>query len=273
MVLSFARPKLGETWLSVFVVQASVESKLQPQTICHKSFLNGALGLSKLTEKYLASADGSVYIQDKTVLDIGSGKGNLVGRVLDNNARKVLGIDISGDAVKNCQNKFAGDKRVEFAKIDLNNRTAMSKFIQQAAPAGVDTFLCNPAQVPLAAPLANGYFAGNDGRRMVDAVLREFAAVGLPRAVLIMTQTQLSGWKKTMEWCKSHGLCATVVASSSFPMYADIQTNDDAMTYLHKRFGFGKKSSLEGHLLLIRHAATCPPEVDQLGERKDESDS
>lgn len=53
------------------------------------------------------------------VLDVACGTGILTGKIGDITHNKVLGIDISGEMIKKAEEKFQGNKNVEFRKEDF----------------------------------------------------------------------------------------------------------------------------------------------------------
>lgn len=53
------------------------------------------------------------------VLDVACGTGILTGKISDITRNRVLGIDISGEMIKKAEEKFQGNKNVEFRKEDF----------------------------------------------------------------------------------------------------------------------------------------------------------
>ncbi len=86
-------------------------------------------------------------------------------------------------------------------------------------PAGekVDVILSNPAQLPLPQQDRENspFYAGPDGRSMIDALIREAPKKLNPSGHLLMTHNSLANLKKSLAMLKSVGLQPRILAERS----------------------------------------------------------
>jgi release factor glutamine methyltransferase len=86
-------------------------------------------------------------------------------------------------------------------------------------PAGkkVDVILSNPAQLPLPQQDRENspFYAGPDGRSMIDALIREAPKRLNPSGHLFMTHNSLANLNRTLTMLKSVGLQPRIVAERS----------------------------------------------------------
>src|SRR5207249_802162 len=87
-------------------------------------------------------------------------------------------------------------------------------------PAGIlaDLIICNPAQLPMPVPQdANDpFYAGPDGRLMIEALVRESPARLAPAGRLLMTHNSLTDVPTTTRLMESVGLEPRILAERSF---------------------------------------------------------
>lgn len=89
-------------------------------------------------------------------------------------------------------------------------------------PAGelVDVVISNPAQLPLpkAAEAFSPYYAGPDGRTMIDAVIADTPAKLAPGGRLFMVQNSVTDFPKSLGMLRSVGLTPRVIAERTLPL-------------------------------------------------------
>ena len=188
------------------------------------SYLNGALPLSVCMQDYIAK---SGVARGKVVLDIGSGEGALLMRCLEMGASLALGVDHSPNANRQAELACAGEP-ARFALLSIADHAAVADFCSREAAkhngSGLEdmVLLCNAAQMPLAEPLANGYFVGMDGR-------------------------------KTVERCAALGLCAEVVDGSLFTyeLYPEVRQNPAVVAHLCQTRGLKDDCMVRGCLVRV----------------------
>jgi release factor glutamine methyltransferase len=87
-------------------------------------------------------------------------------------------------------------------------------------PAGtkVDVILSNPAQLPLPQQDRENspFYAGPDGRSMIDALIREAPMKLNPSGHLLMTHNSLANLKKSLTRLKSVGLWPSIWLNDLF---------------------------------------------------------
>ena len=145
-----------------------------------------------------------------TVVDLGTGSGILAIVAKLQGAARVYVLDTNAMAVEvalaNAERNAVADGLVQLA-------TGKSML---PLPAGekVDMVICNPAQLPLPAPdrVDSAFYAGADGRLMIDGVIREAPDRLLPLGRLLMTHNSLTDLPKSLRLMASHGLETRILA-------------------------------------------------------------
>jgi release factor glutamine methyltransferase len=150
------------------------------------------------------------------VIDIGTGSGILAIVAALQGASLVYVLDTNPAAVS--------------AALDNARRNGVSDRIQALAAGDsmlplapderVDVVISNPAQMPLpqAAEGHHPYYAGPDGRGMIDAVVTAAAERLAPGGRLLMVQNSITDYPKTLALMRSVGLEPQVLAESSLEL-------------------------------------------------------
>jgi methylase of polypeptide subunit release factors len=148
-----------------------------------------------------------------TAVDVGTGCGILAVLARLQGAHRVYVSDINAEAVavaveNAARNEVAG----EFFTMPAGDTMLQ-------LPAGIlaDFIICNPAQLPMPPPQdANDpFYAGPDGRRMIEALVREAPARLAPAGRLLMTHNSLTDVPTTTRLMESVGLEPRILAGRS----------------------------------------------------------
>jgi len=149
-------------------------------------------------------------MRGQTVVDLGTGSGilSIVARL--QGAACVYVLDINPEAVAIARENAARNG-VEEGFVSLPSGSTMLPLPEGIA---VDYILCNPAQLPMRKSTTAGdpFFAGDDGREMIEGLIRETPAWLGPRGRLLMTHSSLADLPKSMQLMESLGLEPRVVA-------------------------------------------------------------
>ncbi len=146
----------------------------------------------------------------QTVVDLGTGSGvlGIVARL--QGAARVYVLDINPEAVAIAMENAARNG-VQEGFVPLPTGSTMLPL-----PEGVmvDHIICNPAQLPMRKSEKAGdpFFAGDDGRGMIEGLIRETPAWLAPRGRLLMTHSSVADLPKSIQLMESIGLEPRVVA-------------------------------------------------------------
>ena len=146
----------------------------------------------------------------QSVVDVGSGSGFLAILARLQGAKHVYLLDSYDAAIalalENAERNGVKDGLVHLAMGDA--------MIPLPRGEKVDVILSNPAQLPL--PQAerdnSPFYAGPDGRSMIDAIIREAPKKLSPRGRLLMTHNSLANLPKSLSLLRSLKLEPNVVA-------------------------------------------------------------
>ena len=149
-----------------------------------------------------------------TAVDVGTGCGILAVIALLQGAHRVYVSDINAGAVAVAvENAARNEVASEFLTMPAGDTMLQ-------LPAGIlaDLIICNPAQLPMPVPQdANDpFYAGPDGRRMIEALVRESPARLAPAGRLLMTHNSLTDVPTTTRLMESVGLEPRILAERSF---------------------------------------------------------
>jgi release factor glutamine methyltransferase len=146
----------------------------------------------------------------RSVIDVGSGSGFLAILARLQGAKRVYLLD-SYDAAMALALENAERNGVRDGLVPLPMGNAMIPL-----PPGekVDVILSNPAQLPLPEPERQNspFYAGPDGRSMIDAIIREAPEKLSLRGRLLMTHNSLANLPKSLSLLRSLKLEPSVVA-------------------------------------------------------------
>lgn len=146
----------------------------------------------------------------KTVADIGTGCGILGIIARMQGATTVYATEISRDALA------VAAENAERNGVSEGFTTALTDgpIFPLADEIKFDVVICNPAQLPMrkSEVLDDPFFAGGDGRGMIEALIRETPQRLKPSGRLLMTHNSLTDMLKSRELMESVGLEPRVVA-------------------------------------------------------------
>ena len=146
----------------------------------------------------------------QTVVDLGTGSGilGIVARL--QGAAHVYVLDINPEAVAIAMEN-AVRNGVQEGFVSLPTGSTMLPLPRGIA---VDHIICNPAQLPMreSGKAGDPFFAGNDGRKMIEGLIREAPAWLAPTGRLLMTHNSLTDLPKSMRLMESVGLEPRVIA-------------------------------------------------------------
>jgi release factor glutamine methyltransferase len=151
-----------------------------------------------------------------TVVDVGTGSGilGIVARL--QGASRVYVLDTNTEAIsvamENAERNAVQDGFVPMP----TNRT----MVPLPTGASVDMVICNPAQLPMPEPDKpdSPFYAGRDGRQMVEEVIRETPAWLCPSGRLLMLHTSLADFPESVRLMESQGLEPHVLAQRSLEL-------------------------------------------------------
>ena len=149
-----------------------------------------------------------------TAVDVGSGSGILAIVARLQGADQVFVLDINPEAI-DVTMENAERNGITSGLIPL---PAGELMLPLPAGAAIDAVICNPAQLPMPEPLdpaTDPFYAGRDGRSMIDAVVRETPQWLVSGGMLLMTHNSMADLPKTFELMTSVGLRPRVVAQES----------------------------------------------------------
>lgn len=163
----------------------------------------------------LLLAENIPNLTGKTVVDLGTGSGILAIVASLQGAEKVYLLDTYDKAIQlareNGERNGVGDRLVHLPIGDA----------MLPLPVGekVDVILSNPAQLPLPRQDRDNspFYAGPDGRSMIDALIREAPTRLSPSGNLLMTHTSLSNLDKSLDTLQENGLRPRILAERSIP--------------------------------------------------------
>ena len=152
----------------------------------------------------------------QVAVDIGTGSGILAIVACLQGASRVYVLDTNPAAVAaaldNAARNGVGDRLVPLATGE--------RILPLPEGEQVGAVISNPAQLPLpqAAEALSPYYAGPDGRRMIDAVIAAAPAALAPGGRLLMVQNSVTDFPKSMAMMRSVGLEPRVLAERSLEL-------------------------------------------------------
>jgi release factor glutamine methyltransferase len=181
----------------------------------HRITLNFRDGVGPASAYSLLLAENIPDLTEKTVVDLGTGSGILAIVASLQGAKKVYLLDTYDKAIslalENGERNAVGDRLV-YLPIGAT---------MLPLPAGekVDFILSNPAQLPLPQQERENspFYAGPDGRSMIDALISEAPTRLNPSGHLLMTHNSLANLRKSVDTIKSIGLQTRILAERSIP--------------------------------------------------------
>jgi release factor glutamine methyltransferase len=158
----------------------------------------------------LLFAENIPDLAGKTVVDLGTGSGILAIVASLQGAKRVYLLDTYDKAIslalENGERNGVGDR--------LAHLPIGSTMLPLPVGEKVDFILSNPAQLPLPQQERQNspFYAGPDGRWMIDPLVREAPLRLNPSGHLLMTHTSLANLRKTLDLLKSNGLQSRILA-------------------------------------------------------------
>ena len=155
-------------------------------------------------------ADHIPEMSAQSVVDLGTGSGilGIVARL--QGATRVYVLDINPEAIAIAMENAARNG-VQEGFVPLPTGSTLLPLPEGVA---VDHIICNPAQLPMrkSEKADDPFFAGDDGRQMIDGLIRETPAWLSRTGRLLMTHNSLTGLPASMQLMESVGLEPRVVA-------------------------------------------------------------
>jgi release factor glutamine methyltransferase len=168
-------------------------------------------GVGPASPYSLLLAENIPDLTGQTVVDLGTGSGLLAIVARLRGAKRVYLLDTYDKAIVLAMENAARNN-VEEGLVSLPTGGAMLPL-----PERVDVVLSNPAQLPLPEQdRANSpFYAGPDGRSMIDALIRETPGKLLPSGRLLMTHNSMPNLQKSLRLLQSVGLEPKIIAERS----------------------------------------------------------
>jgi release factor glutamine methyltransferase len=179
----------------------------------HRINLNFRDDVGPASPYSLLLAENIPDLTDKTVVDLGTGSGILAIVASLQGAKKVYLLDTYDKAIslalENGERNGVGDRLVHLP--------IGATMLPLPAGEKVDFILSNPAQLPLPQREWENspFYAGPDGRAMIDALIREAAMKLNPSGHVLMTHNSLANLRKSLDMFRSNGLQPRVLAERS----------------------------------------------------------
>ena len=151
-----------------------------------------------------------------TVVDIGTGSGFLAIVACLQGAARAYVLDTNDAAIAAAmENAERNGVRERFVHLPIGDT-----IIPLPPGETVDVVISNPAQVPLPRPenANSAYYAGGDGRAMIEEVIRQTPARLSPAGRLLMVHNSAADFPKSIALFKSVGLRPRVLAERSLEL-------------------------------------------------------
>lgn len=158
-------------------------------------------------------ADHIPEMLGKTAVDLGTGSGVLGIVAKLQGAALVYVLDINSEAIEIAlENAERNGVREGFESLPTG-----STMLPLPTGIRVDYIICNPAQLPMrkSEKADDPFYAGDDGREMIESLVREAPKWLAPAGRLLMTHNSLSDLPATAGLMESVGLEPRVVAERS----------------------------------------------------------
>jgi methylase of polypeptide subunit release factors len=181
----------------------------------HRIVLNFRDEVGPASAYSLLLAENIPDLTGKVAVDLGTGSGILAIVASLQGAKTVYLLDTYDKAIslalENGKRNGVGDRLIHLP---------IGASMLPLPPGNkVDVILSNPAQLPLPQQDRDHspFYAGPDGRSMIDALIREAPMKLNPSGHLLMTHNSLSNLNKTLTMLKSFGLQPRILAERSIP--------------------------------------------------------
>ena len=161
----------------------------------------------------LLLAENIPDLAGKTVVDLGTGSGILAVVASLQGATKVYLLDTYNKAISLAlENGERNGVRDRLVHLPIG-----ATMLPLPAGEKIDFIISNPAQLPLPhqAQENNPFYAGPDGRSMIDALVREAPMKLSPFGHVLMTHNSLANLRKTLDMLKSNGMQPRILAEAA----------------------------------------------------------
>lgn len=167
-------------------------------------------GIAPTTAYSLLLAENIPELSGQTVVDLGTGSGFLAIVARLQGAKTVYLLDTYDKAIGLAmENADRNGVREGLVHLPIG-----SEMVPLPHGERVDLILSNPAQLPLPeAEMENSpFYAGPEGRAMVEPLIREASEKLLPSGRLLMTHNSLANLQKNFDLLDSLGFATRIVA-------------------------------------------------------------
>ena len=182
----------------------------------HKVTLAARATVGPPTPYTMLLAEHIPDLAGKTVVDIGTGSGFLAIVACLKGAARIYLLDTNPAAIE-----AALDNAKRNGVRDRLAPLAIGESIIPLPPGEtVDVVMSNPAQLPLpqAAEALSPYYAGPDGRGMIEAVIRATPERLSPGGRLLMVHNSVTDFPRSVALMRSLGLTPRVLGESSLEL-------------------------------------------------------
>jgi release factor glutamine methyltransferase len=170
-------------------------------------------GVGPPTPYSLLLAEHIPEMPGETAVDVGTGSGILAIVARLQGAARVYVLDTNPAAIS-IAIENAGRNSAQDGIVHLPTGRSI---IPLPAGKSVDMVICNPAQLPLpeADRADSAFYAGRDGRRMIEELIRDTPARLAPTGRLLMTHNSLADLPASLRLMEAQGLEPRVRAERS----------------------------------------------------------
>jgi 16S rRNA G1207 methylase RsmC len=189
----------------------------------HKIILSLPEGVAPVSPYSLLLAENIPDLTGQSVVDVGSGSGFLAILAMLQGATRVYLLDTYDSAIALA---FENAERNDVRK-GLTHLPVGASIIPLPEGERVNLILSNPAQLPLPRPeRANSpFYAGPEGRSMIDEIIKDASHKLLPSGRLLITHNSMANLPKSLRLLESLGMHHRIVAEQRLEFRTFIDRN------------------------------------------------